>query len=124
LLLLLRNNIIETFINIKYHKITMEKSNKLKRRIENIAIGLAFLGSCALCTHRTASNYSPFTEQDFKNAKWYSSTATPNEAYNFEKIPHNQMVRNFYFQQVEEKNGSLVNARLFPDLDGDGKVLK
>lgn len=101
------------------------KKSKLEKAIrigKNITLGLAFLGFMGWSFNRTCNRYTPFTEQDYKNAKWYSSSATPDEAYNFEKIPHNQMTREFYFQQVKEKNGSLKNAALYPDLDGDGKV--
>lgn len=102
----------------------MEKSNKLKRRIENTVIGLALVGTMGLCTHKLADNYSGITKEKFDGAKWYSSTATPYNAYIFENIPHNTITYFDYLNGVKEKNGSLVNARLFPDLDGNGKVLK
>lgn len=105
----------------------MEKEdglNKAYRRGKNIVLGLALLGTMGWCTHRISNYYSPFSEKDFKDAKWYSSSATPSEAYNFENIPHNQMVRDFYFHEVKERNGSLENAVLYPDLDGNGKVAK
>lgn len=99
-----------------------DRLNRMYRRGKNVALGLAFLAGTALCTHRTINSYSPFSEQDFKNAKWYSSSVNADEAYNFEKIPHNQMVRDFYFEQVRKKNGSLEKAHLYPDLDKNGKV--
>ena len=106
----------------------MEKEDRLSkayRRVKDVGLGLALLGTVAWCTHRMSNNYSPLTEQDFKNAKWYESSANADRAYNFEKIPHNQMTRNFYFEQVRKRNGSsLGNAHLFPDLDGNGKVAK
>jgi len=106
----------------------MEKEDRLDkayRRGKNIVLGLALLGTMGLCTHRMSNYYAPLSEKDFKNAKWYSSSVNADRAYNFENIPHNQMVRNFYFEQVKKKNdGSLEKATLFPDLDGNGEVAK
>jgi hypothetical protein len=99
------------------------KSNKTYRRVKNIGLSLALLAGIGWCTNRMSNYYSPLTEQNFNNAKWYESSATPNAAYNFEKIPHNRMVRDFYFEQVKKRNrGSLENAHLYPDLDKNGKV--
>lgn len=105
----------------------MEKRSKLQKTIrigKDVLLGAAFLGFIGWSLNRTLNNYAPFSEKDYKNAKWYESTATPNEAYNFEKIPHNRAVKNFYFDQIKRKNGSLKNAHLYPDLDKNGKVAK
>ena len=99
-----------------------DKSKRAYKIGKNIVLGAAFLGFMGWSLNRTLNNYTPFSEQDYKNAKWYPSTATPNEAYNFEKIPHNPMVKELYLEQVKAKNGSLENASLYPDLDKDGKV--
>jgi hypothetical protein len=99
------------------------KSNKTFRRIKNVGLSLALLVGIGWCTNKMSDYYSPLTEQDYKNAKWIESSATPNAAYNFEKIPHNRVVRDFYLYEIKKKNGgSLEHAHLYPDLDKNGKV--
>jgi hypothetical protein len=102
----------------------MEKNNKFKRRIENTVIGFALLGTMGLCTYKLSDNYSGISKEKFDGSKWYSSTAIPYNAYSFENIPHNTITYGDYLNAVKKKNGSLENAKLFPDLDGDGKVAK
>jgi hypothetical protein len=106
----------------------MEKSNKPKKvgkivkDISLIAGGLALVGWSLV---RTFNNYAPLSEKDYQNAKWYSSSVTPYEAYRYEKIPHNRPTWIDYQEAVKAKNGgSLKNANLYPDLDGNGKVAK
>lgn len=105
-----------------------EKENKPKRRkniIEDILLFGGLTVATLLCLNKGLKNYAPFSEQDYKNAKWYSSTAIPYNAYKHENIPHNSMVWEKYQKEVKKKNGgSLENASLYPDLDGDGKVAK
>jgi hypothetical protein len=103
----------------------MEKRNDSKRAwkiAKNSLLALAVAGFGVWSVNRTLNNYTPLSEQDYKNAKWYSSSATPNEAYNFENITHNRVSKNFYFNMIKKKNGSLEKAHLYPDLDRNGKV--
>lgn len=106
----------------------MEKDSKPKKvykTVKNIALIAGCLGLTGWFLNKTLNNYSPLSEKDYKNAKWYTSSATPYEAYKYEKIPHNRLTMILFYQQVKEKNGgSLKNARLYPDLDGNGKVAK
>jgi hypothetical protein len=101
-----------------------DRLNKIYRRGKDIVIGLALLGTMGLCTHRISENYSGISKEKFDGSKWYSSTTIPYNAYSFEKIPHNTVTYADYLNAVKKKNGSLENATLFPDLDGNGKVAK
>ena len=104
----------------------ISQTDKLKRAYRigrDVVIGTALVGLMGWSLNRTLDNYSPLSEKDYQNAKWYSSSATPNQAYLFEKIPHNQLTMNLFYQQVKAKNGgSLKNATLYPDLDKNGGV--
>ncbi|GEM_PF-3078536 len=98
------------------------KSNRIYNTAKKVLVGAGMVALFGWSMNRTLNNYIPVSQEDYKNAKWYSSSSLPYNAYMNEDIPHNRATWIDYQGAIKEKNGSLESATLFPDLDGNGKV--